>query len=92
MAGSFGFEKHHYEGSIACGERVLLPAVRDAAEDTLIIADGFSCRQQIRQTTHRTALHLAQIMHLALSGGLREEQIDLRRRAENVCAGIRKGR
>jgi len=78
MAGSFGFEKAHYDVSIACGDRMLLPAVRDAAEDSLIIADGFSCREQIRQATGRTALHLAQIIEMGLStGGLDEKQVDL---------------
>ncbi len=66
MAGSFGFEKDHYDVSIASGERVLLPAVRNADKDTLIIADGFSCREQIAQTTHRHALHLAQVIQLAM--------------------------
>jgi Fe-S oxidoreductase len=64
MAGAFGFEKDHYDVSIAAGERVLLPRVRAAANETLIIADGFSCREQIRQTTGRQALHLAQVLHL----------------------------
>jgi hypothetical protein len=62
MAGSFGFEKQKYEVSIACAERVLLPAVRAAAPDTLLIADGFSCREQIAQCTGRTALHLAEVL------------------------------
>jgi FAD/FMN-containing dehydrogenase/Fe-S oxidoreductase len=66
MAGSFGFEKHKYEVSMACAERVLLPAVREAAADTLIIADGFSCREQIVQTTDREPLHLAQVMRMSL--------------------------
>ena len=44
MAGSFGFEAEHYDVSVAVGERRLLPAVRDAAADTLVIADGFSCK------------------------------------------------
>jgi len=66
MAGSFGFEKDHYDVSIKVGERALLPAVRDAAEDTLIIADGFSCREQIAQTTDRRALHLAQVIQMAM--------------------------
>ncbi len=65
MAGAFGFEKDHYEVSVQCGERVLLPRVRDAAEDTLIIANGFSCHEQIRQTTPRAPLHLAQVLELA---------------------------
>ncbi len=54
------------EVSIKAGERVLLPAVRQAAKDTLIIADGFSCREQIAQGTDRQALHLAQVLQMAL--------------------------
>lgn len=72
MAGAFGFEKDHYDVSIKAGERVLLPAVRNADDDTLIIADGFSCREQITQDTNRTALHLAQVLQLALH----EEQLN----------------
>lgn len=66
MAGAFGFEKDHYEVSVACGERVLLPEVRKAASNTLIIADGFSCREQISQLTDRRALHFAEIVKLAM--------------------------
>jgi Fe-S oxidoreductase len=66
MAGAFGFEREHYDVSMACGERVLLPAVRDAAGDTLVIADGFSCREQIAQSTTRRALHLAEVLQFAL--------------------------
>lgn len=69
MAGAFGFEKEHYDVSIRCGERVLLPAVRAAERDTLIIADGFSCREQIAQTTGRRALHLAEVLQAALREG-----------------------
>jgi FAD/FMN-containing dehydrogenase/Fe-S oxidoreductase len=69
MAGAFGFEKDHYDVSIKAGERVLLPAVRSAAKDTLIIADGFSCRTQIEQTTDRRALHLAQVIQMAMHDG-----------------------
>jgi Fe-S oxidoreductase len=47
MAGGWGYETGHYDVSIACGERKLLPAVRDAAPDTIVVADGFSCRSQI---------------------------------------------
>jgi Fe-S oxidoreductase len=65
MAGAFGFERDKYAVSLAVGERGLLPAVRDAAAETLIIADGFSCRQQIDQTTARRALHLAEVVELA---------------------------
>jgi FAD/FMN-containing dehydrogenase/Fe-S oxidoreductase len=70
MAGSFGFEREKYDVSVACGERVLLPAVREAEPDALLIADGFSCRQQIQQGTGRSALHLAQV----LRGALRHER------------------
>jgi FAD/FMN-containing dehydrogenase/Fe-S oxidoreductase len=69
MAGSFGFENGHYDVSRRVGELVLLPAVRRAAADTLVIADGFSCREQIAQETNRRALHLAEVLALALRGG-----------------------
>jgi FAD/FMN-containing dehydrogenase/Fe-S oxidoreductase len=68
MAGSFGFEREKYGVSIAVGERVLLPAVRRAPLDTVIIADGFSCREQIAQCTDRHALHLADVLALAGNG------------------------
>jgi Fe-S oxidoreductase len=67
MAGSFGFEKEKYEVSVAIGELELLPAVRKAPADCLIIADGFSCREQIAQCTDRCALHLAEVVQMALS-------------------------
>src|SRR5437773_2371728 len=66
MAGSFGFEKDKYEVSLAIGELELLPAVRKAPSDCLIIADGFSCREQISQCTGRATLHLAQVIQTAL--------------------------
>jgi Fe-S oxidoreductase len=67
MAGYFGYEKgDHYDVSIKAGERVLLPAVRNADDKTIIIADGFSCREQIEQQTERKALHLAQVLQMAL--------------------------
>ena len=69
MAGSFGFEKEKYEVSVKCGERVLLPSVRAAAPETLIVADGFSCKEQIRQQTNREGLHLAQVIQAALQAG-----------------------
>ena len=67
MAGAFGFHEDHYELSIRIGEKVLLPAVRGAGTDTLIITNGFSCREQIAQTTLRRALHLAQVLQMALT-------------------------
>ncbi|MGH9405759.1 MAG: FAD-binding and (Fe-S)-binding domain-containing protein [Terriglobia bacterium] len=66
MAGGFGFEKEHYDISMKVGERALLPAVRQADPETLIIANGFSCREQISQTTDRKALHLAQVIQMGL--------------------------
>jgi Fe-S oxidoreductase len=69
MAGAFGFEKHNYETSMKVGERVLLPKVRAARNDTIVIADGFSCREQIAQSTHREALHLAEVLQMALREG-----------------------
>ncbi|HKU24950.1 MAG TPA: FAD-linked oxidase C-terminal domain-containing protein [Candidatus Sulfotelmatobacter sp.] len=66
MAGSFGFEHDKYDVSQAIGELELLPAVRQAPADWLIIADGFSCREQIAQGTGRHALHLAEVLQMAL--------------------------
>ncbi len=66
MAGSFGFEHDKCEISAAIGELELLPAVRKAPADWLIIADGFSCREQIAQGTGRNALHLAEVLQMAL--------------------------
>jgi Fe-S oxidoreductase len=65
MAGSFGFEADKYETSIAIGELELLPAVRKADPDCLVIANGFSCREQIRQCNGRQALHLADVIQMA---------------------------
>lgn len=76
MAGAFGYEAGpQYEVSLACGERVLLPAVREAEKETLVITDGFSCREQIQQTTERQALHLAQVLQMALREGEQAEEI-----------------
>jgi Fe-S oxidoreductase len=67
LAGSFGYERgERYKISIKAGERVLFPAVRAAPEDALLIADGFSCRQQIAHATGRSALHSAEVLALAL--------------------------
>ena len=66
MAGVFGFDKQHYPLSIKLGEMALLPAVRTASKDTLIIADGFSCREQIEQTTGKNVFHSAEVLQRAL--------------------------
>ena len=74
MAGSFGFEQgEKYDVSIKAGERALLPKVREAAKNTIVLADGFSCREQIAQGTDRQALHLAQVIQLALHGDERPQ-------------------
>ncbi|MFD7416122.1 FAD-binding and (Fe-S)-binding domain-containing protein [Kitasatospora purpeofusca] len=67
LAGNFGFERGHYGISAAIAERVLLPEVRAAAPDTVVLADGFSCRTQIAQLADgRRAVHLAELMLRAL--------------------------
>jgi FAD/FMN-containing dehydrogenase/Fe-S oxidoreductase len=62
MAGSFGLEASHYDVSMRLAERVLLPRVRSEPGDSLIVADGFSCREQIRQGSGRQALHVAEVL------------------------------
>jgi len=98
MAGAFGFEPgDHHAVSIACGERALLPEVRKADDQTIICADGFSCREQIRQCTYREALHLAQVMQLALHPSPQtpshrpEAKMIRERRREHFRAAVRAG-
>ncbi len=66
LAGNFGFERGHYDVSMACAEQALLPAVRDADPGTAVVADGFSCRLQIRQATDTEPVHLATLVRRAL--------------------------
>lgn len=66
MAGSFGYEEEHYELSMQVGEQTLFPAVRKAADDTIIAASGTSCRHQIKDGTEREALHPVTILRRAL--------------------------
>ena len=68
MAGSFGFKPEHYAASQKIGESVLLPKVRAAADDTLIVTNGFSCREQIEQSAGRKTLHLAEVLASTLAG------------------------
>jgi Fe-S oxidoreductase len=65
MAGSFGYEKEKYDISMQIGERFLLPAVRERADAT-VVADGFSCRSQIKHGAGREALHTAQLLREAI--------------------------
>jgi Fe-S oxidoreductase len=72
LAGSFGYERgERYEVSVKAGERLLLPRVRAASPHTLIVTDGFSCRSQIEHGSGRSALHLAQVIEMALRHGPR---------------------
>ena len=67
MAGSFGYEKEHYDLSMKIGELVLFPAVRQADQNTIICAPGTSCRHQIKDGTGKKALHPAEILYEALA-------------------------
>ena len=69
MAGAFGYEAAHYETSMAMGELDLLPAVRAADRDTLIVAGGTSCRHQIADGTTRETWHIARVLEQALAAG-----------------------
>ncbi|MDQ2817176.1 MAG: FAD-binding oxidoreductase [Candidatus Eremiobacteraeota bacterium] len=98
MAGAFGFEGgEHYEVSTAVAERKLLPAVRKAADDTVIVATGFSCREQISQLSERQALHPAQLVKMALddrnaaSGGSFPEYRYMPNQRAAGAAATRKG-
>ncbi|ROQ67021.1 FAD/FMN-containing dehydrogenase [Streptomyces sp. 840.1] len=68
LAGNFGFERGHWEVSVACAEDALLPAVREAAPGTEILADGFSCRTQLGQVGGVRARHLAEVLAEGLDG------------------------
>jgi FAD/FMN-containing dehydrogenase/Fe-S oxidoreductase len=68
LAGNFGFERGHHDVSIACAERVLLPAIRQAEPETVVLADGFSCRTQIEENSTTKPLHLAQLLAGGLAG------------------------
>jgi FAD/FMN-containing dehydrogenase/Fe-S oxidoreductase len=70
LAGSWGFEAGHHDVSMRCGEQGLLPRVRELDDETLVVADGFSCKTQIEQGgTGRRALHVAQVLKLAREHG-----------------------
>ncbi len=69
MAGPFGFEQEKYQVSQQLGERVLLPAVRRTHTDTVIVTDGFSCREQIAQGTSRRAVHVSEVLAAGLMPG-----------------------
>ncbi len=66
MAGSFGYEKEHFDVSMQVGELVLFPAVRNANEDVIIAAPGTSCRHQIKDGTQKIAKHPIEVLYEAL--------------------------
>ena len=66
MAGAFGYDKDNLAVSKRMGELALLPAVRGADAETVIVADGTSCRHQIKDGTAREAVHVAQVLAAAL--------------------------
>ena len=67
MAGAFGYEASHYDASMKMAELSLLPAVRAAAADTVLVADGTSCRHQIHDGAGREAVHVARVLERALA-------------------------
>ena len=67
MAGAFGYEAEHFDLSMKMGELGVLPAVRAAGDDVVIVADGTSCRQQIRDGAGRRAMHVARVLESALA-------------------------
>jgi Fe-S oxidoreductase len=69
MAGAFGYDREHFEVSKAIGARVLIPAIEKAPPEAIIVADGFSCRSQIRHfCPSRRPMHLAEVLNLAAGG------------------------
>ncbi len=67
MAGSFGFAAENYEVSLRVGERVLLPATRNLDADQIVVTDGFSCREQIDQSSGRAPVHIAELLRRAIA-------------------------
>jgi Fe-S oxidoreductase len=67
MAGAFGYDARHYDVSMKMAEAALLPKVRAAEAGTLLVADGTSCRHQIRDGAGRNAIHVARVLERALA-------------------------
>ena len=68
-AGNFGYGREKYAVSVRIGERGILSAVHEAHEDSLVLADGFSCRSQMAHATGRRALHLGEVLRKGMDGG-----------------------
>ncbi|TSD94683.1 FAD-binding protein [Skermania sp. ID1734] len=89
LAGSWGFEGGKYDISMECGEQALLPAIRDAEAGTLVVADGFSCKTQISDSgVGVTALHLGEVMRMALDAHPGRPEPPLARKAIRTAAPI----
>jgi Fe-S oxidoreductase len=69
LAGNFGVERGHYDVSVAVAETALLPAVREAPHDAVVLADGFSCRTQLEQLGGVRSVHLAELLDEHMSAG-----------------------
>lgn len=91
MAGSFGFEKDHYWLSQRIGEHALLPAVRQSDLSTILVADGFSCREQVMQSTHRRPLHSTELIQLTREGRVPDLLPERQRHDEIATSGISAG-
>jgi Fe-S oxidoreductase len=74
MAGAFGYGADTIDASLAMGELSLLPAVRKAEADAIIVADGTSCRHQIKDGAGREALHVARVLAMSIEAGRRQAQ------------------
>ncbi|MGA7157345.1 MAG: FAD-linked oxidase C-terminal domain-containing protein [Acidobacteriaceae bacterium] len=85
LAGSFGYESEHHDISMQIGERVLLPEIRKADLTTLIVADGFSCRQQIANGSKRNAMHIAEVLQMALQS--QQASLPVPRRRQRIEDG-----
>jgi Fe-S oxidoreductase len=85
MAGPFGFERSKFKISQALGERVLLPAVRGADPDTLIVTDGFSCREQVEQNTGRKPLHIAELLRLGMGEPIADSRMGETGNCQDGC-------
>ncbi|MFJ3642637.1 FAD-binding and (Fe-S)-binding domain-containing protein [Streptomyces sp. NPDC090108] len=91
LAGNFGFEKGHFEVSRACAEERLLPSVRDAPPETVVLADGFSCRTQLEQLAGARGRHLAEVLAEGLDRADRADRVDRADTAEGAAGAEEDG-
>lgn len=93
MAGAFGFEAHKFDVSVAIANRELLPAIRSAPREAIVVADGFSCREQVRQLSGSKPFHTAQLVEQALTGRVsdRDDQPASQARRAGVIVAVAAG-